>query len=143
MSKSPFSKEDEQKIINAIALAESETSGEIRVHVDKFCKNNPLLKAINLFTQFKMNETELRNGVLIYISINDKKLAIYGDKGINEKVEDDFWESTLQKMKFHFANGNFAEGIIAGLIEAGNKLKTHFPKSDNDINELPDEITYN
>ena len=142
MSSSPFSKDDEQKIINAIAEAESGTSGEIRVHIDKYCKTDPLLKARNLFANFKMNETELRNGVIIYISLNDKKLAIFGDKGINEKVEEGFWDSTLQCMKSHFESGDFVNGIIAGLKESGNKLKLHFPKSNNDINELPDEISF-
>lgn len=142
MSSRIFSKEDEQKIVNAIAEAESDTSGEIRLHIDKFCKTDPLLKAKNLFANLKMNETELRNGVIIYISLNDKKLAIFGDKGINEKVQDDFWDSTLQIMKSFFINGDFVNGIIAGLNEAGRVLKTYFPKTNNDINELPDEINF-
>lgn len=142
MSSRPFSKEDEQKIVNAIAEAENGTSGEIRLHIDKYCKTDPLLKAKNLFAFLKMNETELRNGVIIYISLLDKKLAIYGDKGINEKVETDFWNSTLQIMKTSFANGDITGGIIAGLCEAGKKLKEHFPKSDNDTNELSDEISF-
>lgn len=138
----PFSEEDEKKIIKAIADAESGTSGEIRVHIDKYCKTDPLLKAKNLFSDFKMNETDLRNGVIIYVSLLDKKLAIFGDKGINEKVDDNFWNSTLQIMKTSFTNGKIADGIIEGLCEAGKKLKEHFPKSDNDTNELPDEITF-
>lgn len=142
MSKSPFSKEEEQKIINAIAEAENGTSGEIRVHIDNFCKTDPLLKAKNLFSHFKMNETELRNGVIIYISIEDKKIAIFGDKGINEKVEAGFWDSTLQKIISYFSNGEIVNGIVSGLQEASIKLKEHFPKSDNDKNELPDEISF-
>ena len=81
----PFSKEEELKITNAIAQAEHGTSGEIRVHVDRYCKNDPLLKAQNLFVHLKMNATELSNGVIIYVSIDDKQVAIYGDKGINKK----------------------------------------------------------
>ena len=138
----PFTKEQELKITKAIAQAENGTSGEIRVHVDRYCKNDPLLKAQNLFHHLKMDETELRNGVIIYVSIDDKQLAIYGDKGINEKVEPDFWDTTLAKMTEQFKQGKIVDGIAAGLIEAGIRLKTHFPKSDNDINELPDEISY-
>jgi len=138
----PFFKEEELYISNAVSEAERGTSGEIRVHIDRYCKTNPLLKAQNLFHHLKMDETELRNGVIIYVSIDDKQVAIFGDKGINEKVEADFWDSTLTKMTEQFKQGKMVEGISAGLIEAGIKLKTHFPISDNDINELPNEISY-
>lgn len=138
----PFSKEEELKITNAVAEAEDGTSGEIRVHIDRYCKTNPLLKAQNLFHHLKMDETELRNGVIIYISIDDKQVAIYGDKGINEKVEADFWDTTLAKMTEQFKQGKMVEGISAGLAEAGLRLKTHFPKAYNDTNELSNEISY-
>lgn len=138
----PFSKEEELKITNAVAEAEDGTSGEIRVHIDRYCKTNPLLKAQNLFHHLKMDETELRNGVILYISIDDKQVAIYGDKGINEKVEPNFWDTTLAKMTEQFKQGKMVEGIAAGLKEAGLRLKAHFPKADNDTNELSNEISY-
>ncbi len=138
----PFSKEEELKITNAVARAEDGTSGEIRVHIDRYCKSDPLLKAQNLFHHLKMDETELRNGVILYISIDDKQVAIYGDKGINEKVESDFWDTTLAKMTEQFKNEKMVEGIAAGLQEAGLRLKEHFPKADNDTNELSNEISY-
>ncbi|MFM9943880.1 MAG: TPM domain-containing protein [Bacteroidia bacterium] len=139
----PFSKDEELQITNAVSEAENGTSGEIRVHIDRYCKSDPLLKAQNLFHHLKMDETELRNGVIIYVSIDDHQVAIFGDKGINEKVEPDFWDSTLSKMTEHFKQGKIVVGITAGLIEAGARLKTYFPKSDNDTNELTDEISYN
>jgi len=142
MSWRPFTKEEELRISNAIAGAESGTSGQIRVHVDRYCKSDPLLKAQNLFTHLKMEETELSNGVIFYISIDDKKFAIYGDKGINEKVEANFWDSTAEKMREHFKESRMVEGIMAGLTEAGERLKTFFPKLDNGKNELSDEISY-
>jgi uncharacterized membrane protein len=138
----PFSEAEELKIIEAVAEAENGTSGEIRVHIDRYCKNDPLLKAQNVFHHQKMDTTELRNGVIIYVSLYDKQLAIYGDKGINGKVEHDFWDTTLTKITEQFKQGKIVEGIIEGLKEAGLRLKTHFPKSDNDINELPNEISY-
>ena len=137
-----FSREEELRITNAIADAENGTSGEIRVHIDRYCKTDPLLKAKNLFHHLKMDDTELHNGVIIYISIDDKQVAIFGDKGINEKVEPDFWDTTLAKMTEQFKHGNMVEGIEAGLKEAGLRLKTHFPKKDNDTNELSNEISY-
>jgi len=142
MSWKPFSPEEESKLVKAIAEAENGTSGEIRVHVDRYCKTDPLLKAKNLFVHLGMDKTELSNGVIFYISIEDKKFAIYGDKGINEKVEPDFWDSTAHTMEHFFKQGLLVEGISSGLSEAGNRLKTYFPRLDNDKNELPDEISY-
>jgi uncharacterized membrane protein len=142
MAWKPFTEAEEKRIVTAVKEAENDTSGEIRVHVDRYCKTNPLLKAQNLFTHLKLNETELKNGVIIYVSIDDKQVAVYGDQGINEVVEPDFWDTTLRKMTDLFKNGQLVEGICAGLKEAGERLKVHFPKSDNDINELPDEISY-
>jgi uncharacterized membrane protein len=138
----PFSKEEELRITNAVADAENNTSGELRVHIDRYCKTDPLLKAKNLFSHLKLDQTALQNGVIFYISIDDRKFAVYGDKGINEKVEPDFWDTTVAKMTDYFKKGEMVDGIIAGLTEAGERLKLHFPKSDNDINELPDEISY-
>lgn len=142
MAWKPFTEAEEKRIVLAVKEAENDTSGEIRVHVDRYCKTNPLLKAQNLFTHLKLNETELKNGVIIYVSIDDKQVAVYGDQGINDLVEPDFWDTTLQKMTDLFKNGQLVDGICAGLKEAGERLKEHFPKLDNDINELPDEISY-
>ncbi|MCB9251122.1 MAG: TPM domain-containing protein [Flavobacteriales bacterium] len=142
MSWRPFSEQDEQRLMDAISEAESDTSGEIRVHIDRYCKTDPLLKAKNLFVKLEMNNTERSNGVLFYISVEDKKFAIFGDKGINEKVEDNFWTSTVMLMTEHFKQNNLVGGICAGVLEAGKRLKVHFPIQDDDTNELSNEITY-
>jgi uncharacterized membrane protein len=138
----PISKEEEFKITRAIADAEKGTSGEIRVHIDRYCKTDPLLKAKNLFVHLKMDQTDVHNGVLIYVSVDDKKYAILGDKGINELVEPDFWDSTSLKMAEGFKSGSISAGIVAGVIEAGQRLTAYFPRQDNDKNELPDEISF-
>jgi len=143
MSWKPFSPEEENRLVKAITEAEDGTSGEIRVHIDRYCKTDPLLKAKNLFTHLGMEKTEQANGVIFYISIEDKKFAIYGDKGINEKVEPDFWDTTANIMSGFFKQGHLVEGISSGLKEAGDRLKVYFPKLDNDKNELSDEISYN
>lgn len=85
---------DKQEIQEAIRLAELQTAGEIRVHIDKKCKSNPVERAIKIFQQLKMHQTNDRNGVLIYLAFEDAKLAIIGDEGINKLVPLDFWEST-------------------------------------------------
>ncbi len=139
----PFSPEEEQQILRAIADAEMQTSGEIRVHVDKWCKTNPLFKAKNTFIHLKMDATKLRNGVLIYVAKQEKKFAILGDVGISEKVPEDFWESTKEIMRAEFAKGDAVAAISLGIAEAGKQLKKHFPyDAGTDENELPDTISY-
>lgn len=133
----------EQEIIKqAIEHAEKNTSGEIRVCFEKFCKNDPYARAIECFYDLGMDQTQLKNGVLIYIATADQKLAILGDEGINKLVPPDFWHSTKELMINHFKNDNLAEGISHGIIEAGKQLQKFFPYQKNDINELPDDIVF-
>lgn len=135
-------KENERLITKAIEKAEHETSGEIRVHIDNKCKEDVLDRAAWLFKKLKMHETKDRNGVLIYLSINDRKFAIIGDAGINKVVPEGFWNDIKEMMIGHFMKGEFAVGLINGIEKAGEQLKQYFPWQENDINELPDEISY-
>lgn len=132
---------EEQEIVEAIRVAEKETSGEIRVHIEKTTSLNPFDRAKEIFHELRMDETELKNGVLIYIAVDDKKFAICGDKGINDIVENDFWDCTKEIMLSHFKNNNFKQGLIDGILRAGEKLKTHFPWTEGDTNELSNEIS--
>ncbi|MEZ4878234.1 MAG: TPM domain-containing protein [Flavobacterium sp.] len=132
---------EEQEIVAAIGLAEKNTSGEIRVHIEKKTSIDAFDRAMEVFHLLKMDETELRNGVLIYVAVKDKTFVIYGDKGINEKVADDFWNSTRDVMVSHFKNGNFKQGLIDGIYKAGEELKRFFPYQEDDINELSNEIS--
>lgn len=125
----------------AIHDAELGTSGEIRIHVDEFCKEDVLDHAAFLFGELEMHKTQLRNGVLIYVAIEDRKLAILGDLGIHLKVGEDFWDSTRDIMVSHFRENNYVEGICAGVGRAGEQLKLHFPREEDDVNELPNTIS--
>ncbi|MBP7506754.1 MAG: TPM domain-containing protein [Prolixibacteraceae bacterium] len=137
-----FSKEEKKEIEQSIKEAEKNTSGEIRVHIESNCSENELDRAAYWFSELKMHKTELRNGVLIYMALSDKKFAIIGDIGINMKVSTDFWESTKEQMIGYFKEQNITKGICAGIIEAGNQLKRHFPYQKDDLNELNDEISF-
>tara|TARA_B100001287_G_scaffold276622_1_gene288246 strand:- start:11111 stop:11563 length:453 start_codon:yes stop_codon:yes gene_type:complete len=141
-SKQFFSQSQKEGIQSAIANAELNTSGEIRVHIDSTCAVAPVEKAIEVFEKLKMHETELRNGVLIYVAIKDHKLAIVGDQGINDAVADNFWDEIKNNLIGSFKNGLYAEGLIAGITAAGEQLKTHFPYHSDDINELSNEISF-
>ena len=138
----PLAPDEEQRILRAISDAELNTSGEIRVHIDKWCKTDPVFKANNVFIELKMDATEKSNGVLVYVAKKEKKFAIVGDVGIDKVVSSDFWDSTKDLMKNSFATGDFVGGICKGIHEVGLQLKQYFPYEDGDINELPDEISY-
>ncbi|MFN8308828.1 MAG: TPM domain-containing protein [Chitinophagales bacterium] len=129
-------------IVESIRIAEKQTSGEIRVHVEKFCPgNNPLDRATEIFHQLNMQQTAARNGVLVYVALNDRKFSVIGDEGIHAKVGSDFWSEMANELKAHLVKNEIAAGICAAVALAGQKLKVHFPYSGNDKNELSDEIS--
>ncbi|WP_452225257.1 TPM domain-containing protein [Lacinutrix chionoecetis] len=132
---------EEQEIVAAIREAELLTSGEIRVHIETTSKGNIENRALEVFSILKMERTELHNAVLIYVAVNDKAFAIYGDKGINAVVSNTFWDDTKNAIQSHFKNGNYKQGLVDGILLAGQQLKTHFPYKATDINELPNTIS--
>jgi len=137
-----FKPEEEKRIIESIKNAEDHTSGEIRVHLAKKCKGDPISEASAEFLRLKMHKTELRNGMLIWIAPLQKKFAIIGDKGINEKVGDHFWEQERDLLLEHFKKGTNAEGLCLVIHDLGQKLKTFFPVVEKNDNELTDEISF-
>ena len=142
MDQLPPSKESRRKIREAIAEAEQSTSGEIRVHFENHCKGEVLDRASEIFARLHMHETALRNGVLFYVAIKDHKFAILGDKGINKVVPDHFWDDIKEHLTTRFQQQEFTAGICEGIRMAGEQLQAHFPSRRDDINELPDDISY-
>ena len=137
-----FSDDEQQRIADAVEAAERFTSGEIRVCIEKTCSEPVLDRAANYFKKLEMDQTSLRNGVLIYVAVTDHKFAIIGDAGINKVVPHDFWDETKEAMLAHFKEGNLVQGIITGINMAGKELQTFFPYLDDDKNELPDHISF-
>lgn len=137
-----FTKEQKVQIRDAIARAELNTSGEIRLHVDNRCKIDVLDCAAGWFEKLKMHKTEQRNGVLFYLAVKDHKFAIIGDAGINAVTPDNFWDNIKEEVLAHFREDQFAEGLIRGIDMAGEQLKAHFPYQSDDQNELPDDISF-
>ena len=137
-----FSEGDKIQIRNAVRAAELNTSGEVRVHIEKHCKDDVLDRAAYIFEKLEMHKTELRNGVLFYLAVEDRKFAILGDAGINQKVPENFWEEIKKEMLKQFQEGNFTKGLSEGIMQAGRELKTHFPYQQDDVNELSDEISF-
>lgn len=137
-----FTEENKLQITNAIRVAETNTSGEIRIHIENSCKGDVLDRAAYIFEKLEMHKTELRNGVLFYLAVEDRKFAILGDGGINAKVDDDFWNSTKEIVISKLKEGLYAEGLSDGILRAGEILKEHFPYQADDVNELSDEISF-
>ncbi|MGB8357346.1 MAG: TPM domain-containing protein [Bacteroidales bacterium] len=137
-----FTPAQQGAIVQAIGEAEHATSGEIRVHIETSCKTDVLDEAAWLFRKMGMHKTADRNGVLIYLALEERKFAIIGDTGINSVVPLGFWDEIRDHMKKRFSENMFAEGLTEGIIMAGNQLKEHFPHAKNDINEITDTISF-
>lgn len=141
--------EEEAAIVEAIRIAEKNTSGEIRVHLEptSISAEEPnehidaFDRAAEVFDMLNMYNTKESNGVLIYVAVQDRTLVIMGDKGINDIVGQNFWESTKDIIINHFKNGDIKQGLVEGILKAGEQLKKHFPHQKDDKNELPDEIS--
>lgn len=135
-----LSAEQEAEVVKAIKIAEKQTSGEIRVHLEN-SESEVALRAKEVFHLLKMDTTKARNGVIIYVAVNQKQFYVYGDQGIHTKVGDSFWQSTRDIILYSFKNGDFAQGLSNGVLEVGKVLKEYFPWTEDDTNELSDEIS--
>lgn len=138
-----FTRLQKGEIRQAIMNAELDSSGEIRVHIESTCPGEVLDRAAVIFKKLKMHNTQKRNGVLIYLAVQNRKFAIIGDTEINKVVTDNFWEMTKNRMLDHFREDRFTEGILEAISEIGHYLKKFFPHGANDKNELPDDISFN
>jgi uncharacterized membrane protein len=137
-----FTPEIRKRVQKAIREAEKITSGEIRVYVEDRCLEDVMDHSAFIFSQMKMHETKLRNGVLFYLAIEDHKLAVLGDAGINAMVKEGFWRDVQEKMIDKFAENDFATGLLEGIEMVSTTMATFFPPGRYDINELPDDIAF-
>jgi len=137
-----FTEADRLKIQSAIAEAEKNTSGEMRLFVESECGENVLDRAAFIFRELRMDQTSERNGVLFYLALDSRQFAILGDKGINSKVSTDFWYEIKLAMQNHFTEGDFIHGLSNGVKMAGEALQKYFPYHKDDKNELSNEIVF-
>ena len=139
-----LNQEEQERVVHAVSVAENMTSGEIRVVVENVVGDgiSPYEKAKSYFEDLEMHKTKLRNGVLLYLAVADHQFAIIGDAGINTRVGADFWENTKETMIAQFRNGDYASGLVAGIRDAGEQLGDYFPRQQDDVNELPNDIHF-
>jgi len=136
-----LTQEQEQKIVKAIQTAEIHTSGEIRVHIETATTKEIIERATEVFYYLKMDETQNKNGVLFYLAVDDKKFAIIGDKNIDSKVPNNFWEEIKNTVINEFKTTHYASGLVKGILKVGKELKQYFPFDEKDVNEHSDEIS--
>ncbi len=132
---------DRQRVAQAIHAAEQRTSGEIRVHLEDHIEDDVLDHAAFVFEELGMHKTRDRNGVLVYVSVGDRKAAVIGDKGINERVPANFWNDVLGVLKLHFVAGRSADGLCEAVMMVGEKLKHHHPHQRDDRDELSNDVS--
>jgi uncharacterized membrane protein len=131
---------DQERIVEAIRSAERMTSGEIRVHVQPKAHGDIRVVAERTFERLGMTKTELRNGVLLFIACEEQRFVILGDQGINEKAPAGFWDEIAAKLTIRFRAGEFSDGIVEAIHSAGQELRHDFPRSQEDVDELANEI---
>ena len=137
-----FTKEQQAQIRDAVKEAEESTSGEVRVHLETSLSEDVLDRAAWIFKRIGMHKTAERNGVLFYLAVTNRKFAVIGDGGINARVPEDFWNNVKGLLEENFNKLNYTEGLVKGILMAGSQLKGFFPHQKDDINELPDEISF-
>ena len=136
-----LSKLEHDRIVQTIREAESKTSGEIRVFVQRGkLKSDPLAAAQKKFRQLHMHKTRESNAVLIFVVPRAHKFAVVGDKAIHEKCGDEFWQRVVTRMRTHFQNENFSDALVEAIREIGSVMASHFPKTLGNANELPDDV---
>ncbi len=132
---------DLEAVSRAITEAERGTAAEIRVHLDHRCPDDPIVRATAVFERLGMHKTVGRHGVLIYVAISHRKLAIIGDQGIHERVGDAYWQTLVTGALAHFRDERPRDGLVHAVAELGEALRREFPRDPDDRNELNDEVS--
>jgi len=101
-----FNEKEKKLITEAINLIESKTTCKIKIYVGKKSGSNPLMDARKIFENFGMKGLKDKNGVIFFITVKDKKLAIFGDDGINSKVGEIFWKNMRDAIIEKFKNNH-------------------------------------
>lgn len=137
-----FNEQEQALLVKAIGEAELTTSGEIRLHLENFCFGNELNAARKVFARLNMQHTKERNGILIYIAVRSRKIAVFGDEGIHLKLGPEFWEKLVKQLVDGFKANHKASALADCIVECGKQLGTFFPRQNDDQNELSNTISY-
>ena len=128
-------------IVQAIRDAESKTSGEIRIFIQRGeVKDDPFVAAKKRFHRLGLHKNAHHNDVLIWVAPRAHKFAVVGDEAIHQKCGDELWQSLIEKMKKHFRNEKFTDALIDAIHDIGESLATHFPRASTSAGRAPDEV---
>jgi uncharacterized membrane protein len=134
---------DRERIRHAIEAAEHRTSGEICVSVAPLFWGSVERAADKAFVRMGMSQTKDRNGVLFFVVPARRKFVVLGDRGIHERVGQEFWHAVVAAVSEKFRSGDFTGGLVKGIETVGEQLATHFPYDPtSDKNELPDDVDF-
>ena len=143
-----FSDADLEAIAAAVAAAERETSGEIRVHLERRLPRtrgaappDALARATEVFNRLGMHATAERNGVLVYLAVDDRKLAIAGDSGVHARVGDEYWQRVRDAMVERLRRGQPRDAVLHAVVEVGEVLRRFFPRRPEDRDELSNRVS--
>jgi uncharacterized membrane protein len=132
---------DLDAVAAAVTAAEARTAAEIRVHLDHSCPGDPMARAVVIFERLGMHRTDLRAGVLVYVAVTDRKLAVIGDAGIHARVGQAYWDSLVARILSHLRDERPRDGLTDAVGEVGASLAAYFPRRPDDRNELSDRVS--
>jgi uncharacterized membrane protein len=132
---------EHERIVAAIRRAESKTSGEVRVYIQRGeLDRDVLMVAQEKFQSLGIQNTRARNGVLIFVAPRMQQFAVLGDEGIHQHCGDGLWQRVVTKMGAHFKERHFTDAIVEAIEDLGQVLAEQFPRQAGDVNELPDRV---
>jgi len=137
-----LSQQQMNRVAEAVAAAESSTSAEVKVVVLRHCWVDIREKAKRLFYKHQLHRTKDRNAVMILLVLANREFLVYGDQGIHQRVGEEFWGSVRDTMLETFRSGDLTEGLCKGIACVGEQLARHFPRGDDDVNEISDEVVH-
>ena len=129
-------------LVEVIKIAENQSTGEIRLHIDSSAEKENAEVAFEVFQRLEMYKTKDRNAVLFHVNFNQRYLTIIGDEGIHQKVCQSFWDKIHSEVITQFVQGKYFFGLKEAIFKTGKELKRYFPVKEENPNELPDEITF-
>ncbi len=136
-----FEDDFSQLVEKSIEEAELLTSAEFKLHIEEVCNEDLLDRAAFVFSELELHKTKMRNAVLLYVSIDDRKVSILADGGAKAHLSEQFLSETLSTLIKDFKSNQYAEGIGNCFMNIALALKSHFPYQENDINEISNTVS--
>jgi len=141
-----FSKTDLASIETAIARSESMHQGEVRVAIESSFSfleilngKTPRDRALEIFSQYRVWDTQHNTGILIYILLSEHDIEIIADRGIHDQEDSATWEKICQSLQHRFQKGEYLEGLLEAIGQSSKVLQQHVPAKTQNINELPNK----